>query len=240
MGWFVNLLKISIRLPSSWTATSIWPSMTGKPPGMSSSHSVMTQQVAQQVTGQVTKANRGPPNTPGTPQQGPCLWAPLQQPPFCMNFLTLSGNVSFDYLHTTWGLTTVTSRRHPLNYDPKAMGGGCPTLFLGENNHMPSLLSKTCDSNAKPLLGFSNAKNLLCTDNSNLRMSSWEHTLEFSLVGKHRASLRTEAAQVIRADWIWCPKFLTLVYSCWEIFSKFHCSIQHFDICPNISQKRQG
>lgn len=124
MGWFVNLLKISIRLPSSWTATSIWPSMTGKPPGMSSSHSVMTQQVAQQVTGQVTKANRGPPNTPGTPQQGPCLWAPLQQPPFCMNFLTLSGNVSFDYLHTTWGLTTVTSRRHPLNYDPKAMGGG--------------------------------------------------------------------------------------------------------------------
>lgn len=82
---------------------------------------------------------------------------------------------------------------------------------------MPSLLSKTCDSNAKPLLGFSNAKNFLCTDNSNLRMSNWEHALEFSLVGKDKASLCTKAARMPRTDWIWCYDPNT----CLQLLGKF-------------------
>lgn len=107
VGWFVNLLKISVQLPYSWTAGPIWPTMTGKPPRNVLTHSVINQQWPDEWSRHRGRISPGPLSM---------AWvlATLYQPPFCMHISTLNRNVLLNYFYTTWGKTAITYRRHSL------------------------------------------------------------------------------------------------------------------------------
>lgn len=151
----------------------IWPSTTGKLLGISSPHFIVNQQVALQVV-----KSPGPAELLQTLPAYPSAWLESLFPRADLHTQQKYSSQLFSHHLGEKQLSPIGG----IHWDDasKANEGRetYQTFLLGENDHMPFRLSKACDPNAKPLLGFSNAKNWLCTDHSNVRMSSWEHADE--------------------------------------------------------------